>query len=304
MGCGTDLYGLPGKRECRTGNDYNMVNGVIFATEDQQFATKSAAGLQANWLTDIAAKKLYPVPGVRQIEDASKEAKIQEWESGDESETNPAKRGFILTFELPLDAHKILTSYDNGFRYFYEFDQKGNIKGTSPDGIIYKARKISSLKIMPMTIGTAGAKPVTRLKLIEEDNFEWDTDGATIQPYKLGDAADRWHPKELDSVALATVTQIGVIATNAFVVEVKYQSTSETDAGGDPVTSNGITGLDVVNVEVLDGAGAAVTPTSVTEVAGYTDRYTVTCPATFTAGSFRVKATSTILVETRRLTLV
>lgn len=303
MGCETNLYGLPGAKECRSGNEFNMYAGLIFATEDQQFASKTAAGLQSGWNTDIAAKKLFVVPLIKNIEDASKEAVKQEFDSGDEVENRSSRRGFKAWFNLTLDAHKILRTYQDKFKYFYVYDEKGNIFGTSPDGTIFKGRTIASLQVHNLTVGLGSAKPLSSLTLIEQFSSELDDDGAVVQPYKLGDAADRWFPSELQPVALATVTQIGSIAANAFVVEVKYKSTSETDAGGDPVTNNGIAGLDVVNVEVLNGSGVAVTPTSVTEVSGYTDRYTVTCPATFTDGSFRVKPTATILVETRWLTL-
>jgi len=94
MGCNSSLYGLPLARDCRQGNALNMVKGLILSTEEQLFASKITAGLKATWLTDQVAKKLYVVPNIENIEDASKEATKQEFESGNEVTTRAAKRGF------------------------------------------------------------------------------------------------------------------------------------------------------------------------------------------------------------------
>lgn len=303
MGCDTSKRGLSGSKECRISNELTQYKGFVFATEDQEFATALAAGLKANWLTDIAAKKLFPVIDIKNIEDASKEAVIEEYQSGDEEEIRAAKRGLIAYFNLSIEDHKILQTYADSFKYYYPFDEKGNIRARSTDGTIIKPIKISSIKAMQLPGGT-GTKPLSGLKIIEADYQDQDVDGRILQPQKKGDAADAWFPTELDSVALATVEQVGVIAADAFVADLNYKSTSTTDANGDPVTTNPVEGAEVAaNWSVQDGSGTAVTPSSVVESTTIPGRYTVTCPNPFTAGSVAFVATSDFLAETPRLTL-
>ncbi len=304
MGCETDKRGLSGSRECRTSNELTQYKGFVFASEDQEFATALTAGLQTNWLTDIANKKLFPVLDIKNIEDASKEAVIEEYQSGDEEETRAAKRGLIAYFNLSLEDHKILQTYADSFKYYYPFDEKGNIRARSTDGTIIKPIKISSIKAMQLPGGT-GAKPLSGLKIIEADYQDFDVDGHLIQPQKQGDAADKWFPTELDSVALATIVQEGSISSDTFIVDLNYKSTSTTNANGDAVTVNPIEGADTVsNWSVKDDLDAAVTPTSVTESTTIPGRYTIVCPTAFTAGSVAFVASSDVLVETTRLTLV
>lgn len=303
MGCGTGtIRGLSGSKECRTSNELVIYKGFVFATEDQSFATALAAGLKANWDTDIAGKKLFPAIGIKNIEDASKEAVIEEYQSGDEEETRAAKRGLIAYFNLSLEDHKILQTYADNFKYYYPFDEKGNIRARSTDGTIIKPIKISSIKAMQLPGGT-GTKPLSGLKIIEADYQDQDVDGRIIQPQKQGDAADRWFPTELDSVALVQAEQEGTLSTNTFVVDINYKSTSTTDANGDPVTVNPVEGAVEANFTVYDSSDAVIALASgPTESATVPGRYTM--EAASTPAKVKFTASSSILAESAVLTLV
>ena len=301
MACGTNAKGLSGTKECRKGSGEILMKNLVFATEDQQFETSLAAGLKSNWLADIAAKKLFPAKNIKRIEDASKEASVEEYQNGEETEWRKGKRGFTVYFDLTLEDHQILQDYIN-FSYYYPSDEKGNIRVTSNDGTIIKPIKISSVQALMLPLST-GAAPLSALKIIEADYQDYDVNGKQIRPYDKGDAADRWHPDELDSVGTVQIEQSGSISANSCIVDVHYKSTSTYDANGDPVTDKPIEGLLVANFSILDGSGAVVTPLTAVESSTVPGRYTLTF-TTFTAGSAAVVATSAALVESERLTLV
>lgn len=305
MSCSVSLNQLPGAKDCRNGNPYNMVSGIILTSEDQNFATYALAGDNANWETDIIADKIFVIPLVKNAEDASKEANVQEFDSGDDVETRASRRGFKAYFNLPFDSHKTLRKYSGNFKKFYFYDEKGNIFGTSPDGTGFYPLSISKLQVHEINIGLAGSKPLSSLTILEQFSSELDDDGHVIQPYKQGDASDRWFPSELPTVAKVTVTQSGTISANAFIVDVAYKSTSETDANGDPVVTNAIEGLVAANFSVLDGTGSVLTPvaeTGVVESSTVPGRYTLTFAA-MTAGSVKVVASTDAFVTSDRLTL-
>jgi hypothetical protein len=288
--------------DTRTMNEYTMTKGFFLCNSNLSFASLAASGTKANWLQGVVDGKIFPLHGVRKVEDGSKDAMKQEFEDGSEAIMRERQRGYVAYFAWTLDQQKVAMSYNQAFQYFIPYDEANNILAKSEDGIVVKPRKIGSITVEPMTIGLAGSKPLTKVTIIEADYNEWDSDGLTIQPNK-GTVATRWTPGEINPITTVTITQVGTSSSNSYVADVAYKSKSDITNTGAYSIDRPITGLLAANFQSKNGSGVIVSITSVTESATVPGRYTIT-HTTYATGTSEVLPSITMLFASEPLAIV
>lgn len=296
--CTNVIDGIP--QECRKGNKYVLLKGLILTTYDFQLDTKILAGDIDNWNNGIIAKTIFPIKDVKEIEDMSGDD--ARWESAgqDVKELFEGKRRFKISLDLTLDQHKILRTYAGKNLRCFWYDVNNNILGTSPDGTIVRGFAVNFIDVNKLGMPTADTPMLSKLEIQLENASELDDAGITIMP-TLGIVANRWYPYNLGTMTRVTITQVGSISSNSFVVDVAYQSLSDTDADGNPITDAAITGLVTANFYCTDGS-VEVTPTEVVESTTIPGRYTVSFTV-FTAGTSQIVPSVTQMYESDTLTL-
>lgn len=289
--CSTLIKGIP--RDCRIGNNYLAFKGFFLTTESFQFDTAADGGDETNWNAGTIAKTIWPVHNIKEVEDVSGDDMIYESSTQEKKQLFEGKRGFIASFDMTLDQHKVLRTYAGKSLRIFWYDMNNNIIGTSPDGVVIKGFKISFSNVQKLAIPTADSPSFSKLEIQLADSSEFDDSGHTIVPTE-GVAADKWYPYNIEAVSTVVVTQVGTVTANVATFDVAYESSSDTGNDGDPITDSPISGLDVVTFTnfIFTEGGVVEAPASMTEVASIPGRYTATFAA-FTSGNVQINPTAT-----------
>ncbi len=149
------------KKQCTE----KAVKSVIFATEDHSFTKKELMDVLSEWRKGVKAQKLYPMPRIEAIEDASTEAKYKEGRYTTEK-LKDAVEGAKYRFNLSICAYvAVATLEDSNFTRVYEILDDGRITcDVQEDGSI-KGRKLSSLTVEGRKRATDEDKPHTNVVL-------------------------------------------------------------------------------------------------------------------------------------------
>lgn len=110
------------------------------AALDQEFATAAAAKDKANWVTDIAAKKIYPLFLTEEMEIADTEDTYKEGNS--KYRTKVGQK--IRKFKVPCGAlgHQKLSTFHNQTLRVYEHCNEGELKAVTKDGTKVRGQKV------------------------------------------------------------------------------------------------------------------------------------------------------------------
>jgi hypothetical protein len=287
--CTAQVDGIP--IECRNGNNFVLMRGLYFFAPGFSFADAATAGDDANWKQGVVDGNIFPVHGIREIEDTSTEDSIYESAGGDKKELYEGKRGFKASFDMTLDAHKTFRKYA-GLNYpIAWYDRNNNIYMHSPDGTQLTGMDVDFSNVQKQMLPTADTPAFSIIEFQLSEASQWDDFGAVVQPTK-GTTADKWLPSDIDSVTKVIVDQVGSVSGNSAVFTVKYKSLSETDNQGDYVAEAAVTGMDVTtftNFTFTDGS-AVVAPDTMTESATTPGEYTANF-TTFTTGTVQILPT-------------
>lgn len=123
------------------------VKTLIFATDKHSFTKKELMNELSEWKKRVKAEKLYPMPRIEGIEDASTEAKYKEGRYKT-VKLKDAVEGAKYRFDVSICGYIAISTLENSeFTRVYEVLDDGRITcDVQKDGTI-KGRKLSSLNI-------------------------------------------------------------------------------------------------------------------------------------------------------------
>lgn len=296
--CTAQQNGIP--EGCAKGNPILSMAGFFSIAKGTTISHANFCDLTA-LLDLVIAKTLLPAHGVFSIEDMSTEKIVEESNIGRKKTNHPGFRGYKVMFDSTPDAHQAFLTWADANRDIIPYDISGNIYAAQAGTGYVKGFGIDYFDIEKLGVPSPDTSMKTSIEIQETDPTELD-DFAYTNPKRYATAADRFSPTDVKTISLATGTQVGSIAANAFVVSYALASNSQIKDG--VLVTSAVTGLLEANFTVLDGSGAAATITDFAESATTPGEYTITC-ATFTAGTVQLNPQNTDakLYESLALTL-
>ena len=291
INCAQAFQALPDS--CKDGNGLLMPKGLIFGTSSQQFATAADAGDESNWISDIVDGKLVPFHKIKEIEDLTAESTNWESAAGDIVFLFEGKVRFKATYYMTVEQHKAARDLRGKSGKVWIYDRANNIIGTSPDGTIRQGFDMAYTNVETLKLPTADQPGLTIVEIQLENPSEMNENLIVIEPYS-GTPANSWKPYNLPTNSKVFVTQVGSIAADVVTFDVQGKSISVTGNDGEPVNIAGIEGLDVAtytNFQFVVG-GTVTAPTTMTEVSGYSGRYTAEVTGIATADTITILPTT------------
>lgn len=269
-GGGAGQRNLGGKKQCLEG----PAKSIFLAKDDQSFANRAACDDKANWLSEIAAKKLVPLPYIEGIEANNTETARKEGRFTDYT-LKDGTRGSTYRFDLSVCTYDALKTYVNsGYTRVYRITTLGEVSYELQDDGSIKGESLTSFLLGIREEAKDDDVPYTNISLkYEQDNFS-----IMKPPFDL-------NPTE--GIFDVTFTQVSASAT-----EIKFKASA--DCTGDQITS-----FLTANVELLDASGSAHTHTFV--AADSEGIYTLTGTGfadDFTVGLIDVVTQANIMYET------
>lgn len=237
-------YRRVGETNRNTGFAEQFLEGTTIrfaiATLDQIFATATAAKTLATWKTDRNAKKIIPLFDHESLAIADTEDKT--WEGRDTVYTTASgKKARTIECMIGVAAHRALKSYHKKKVRIYEFTDKQEILGTTPNDTQVKGQLVT-LEVGKRVSAMPDKPAYTPVKVIYDDFTEFEERPVILRP--------DWSHIELQGIFDVKLVQVSATATS-----IKFQAY---DLNGNLVTT-----LEDANVEVLNLAGAAYTHTFV-----------------------------------------
>lgn len=212
-----------GVKNKNTGANEQCLEGVTIrhalATNEQEFATVTAAKTLATWKSDRDAKKIFPLYEIEELAIADTEDTFFEGNSKYLTKTGKKIRTFNVF--LGLCSHNALKSFNGKRMRVYEFTDAQEIKGVTPDGTKVKGQLVN------ITVGkrvdALPDKPAyTPVTLEYVDYNEFEDNGVILKP--------TWSHIELNGIFDAYIKQVSASATS-----VKF--TVDAGCAGDAITS-------------------------------------------------------------------
>lgn len=185
--------------------------GVVITQDPTGFATKTAALLLTGWVAKIKAaepNRLKPFPVCDNItaEDTENTMKERPYKGG--KFIAWGKRGYVMDFDLNRYSIKEFSKLNNKKWYAYEFDDRGNIKGISNDGVKFEPQRLLTMQVLPPKTPAVGESLVTQVKFVFADTETAQRKGVIITPtdWNPSDDFDGVHNVELALVGVFTAT--------------------------------------------------------------------------------------------------
>lgn len=287
---------------CVKESNIGLTELLLLTTPDFSFTSGSTAVTEAAMLEGIRDKKVFPIPGILEVENANIEDGVYTSPTGKETKLFEGRRGNIYRVNYDLATHQILKTYEKKNWKLFKVETFGKILGTSSNGTLIEGLTIQEMRVSTQKDGQSDTPAWTEIKIIEQNTLEWDERGVILEdlPY---DALS------LEGVNKVTISQVANVAANVFQLDISLVDTSRYNGGSSGANySYDITGLatQTDSFELVDaGTGAVTNPTTVTLVSGYTNRYELTFVSAVATDTVRVKpqADRDLLHESAFLTL-
>jgi hypothetical protein len=257
--CNSDLLntGRCGCDQVLTGIEY-----VVFAKKIQEFATKTDAETEANWLTDIQKKEVYPFFQIHETEDLSTE-------DGTFSGANglvviPTSKGkWMAKFHFQIPAYNLtrLYSFDGASGRMYLADSQGHVMGTTEDNTKFRGFEIRRIMVSKPKLALTKDEVVTVAVSVEFSKIDEYTKELAIVDCDF-----------IDSLEGLQNVDVTYVSTNAGETETTITVTRECD-------STGVSGLVAADFTLLSDGGDVIAITSVTESATVAGTYVVVTAA-------------------------
>jgi len=210
------------------------------ATNDQEFATVTAAKTLATWNTDRDDKKIFPLYGIEELAVADTEDTY--FEGNNRYKTKNGKKIRTFSAMVGLCSHNALKSFNGKTMRVYEFTDDQKVKGISVDGVKVKGQSVTVT--VGKRIDAMGDKsPYTPVTLTYEDYNEFEDHGVILSP--------SWSHIEFQGTFDAYVRIVSASSS-----QIKF--TVDAGCAGDAITS-----LEDADLEFLSPTGTAVTHTFV-----------------------------------------
>jgi hypothetical protein len=164
-------------------NSAVAISGIILTTSDFHFDTVVLAADQANWVTGIKDKKVFPFFGLDSYEDQSTDATIYESATQRRKLLRLGKKRFMFNFDLPLDAHKAMQSYRNGDLRMFIVEEDGKIRFYNQSNAVWGFATSLVNPAKMKEVAPDGGTPALSALYIDMENFrEWDEQGDFFTP--------------------------------------------------------------------------------------------------------------------------
>lgn len=209
------------------------------ATIDQEFATATDAKTLAKWRDDVADKKIFPLYEIEEL--AMADTEDQFFEGNKRYKTKNGKK--IRTFNCMIGvlSHRDLASFNGQKMRIYEFTDKQEIKGTTPDDMKVRGQLVT-IEVGKRVDAMADKPAYTPVTVSYEDYKEFEEQAVILRP--------TWSHIELNGIFDVVITQVSA-AAGSLKVTVKTLS-------GDLVKS-----LEASDFKFVDASGADKTFTLV-----------------------------------------
>lgn len=280
-------FAVTGESNKNTGANEQFHEGVAIrhalATDEQEFATVTAAKTLANWKADVDLKKIIPLYEIETLAIADTEDVY--FEGNSKYKTKNGKK--IRTFEciIGVNSHAALASYNGKTMRLYEFTDAQEIKGVTPDGVkvrgqlvtIEVGKRIDAMPdkpaYTPVTLTYADYKDFEKNAVIIKPTWSHievngifdakivvESSSATSVKFKVltGDALDP--VTSLETADVTFKTALGVAVTHSFVAADAngvYELTGTGFVTGNVVDLNGV----VIQTEATYESSGAVSIT-------------------------------------------
>ncbi len=293
--CLNDIQGIGA--ECKQGNPFRGVAGLVFSDPDFSFATSASFADSDDWTTGIIGGQLFPVMGVKEDEDTTPDDTIWESSYGDKILIAEGKYSRTYQFNLTLDQHQKLREYTGKKWKVFIIDRNNNVKCTVNEDGLYVGFDVSFMLIGKMLNPSADTPANTPVMMEEADPKQWNDNGAYVTPSWLAS-------QEILPLTEVTITS-STVAADVFTITVNFNAGLNADGS---VKWIPISGLLITNLIIIDQAGATLSNAgdyTATESATVAGQYEVDATVgSITSGSVQVVATAAALYRSDVLAIV
>lgn len=242
LNCALAFKGIP--KSCLDGNGMILPSGLWFTKAGHQFDTLADAGDDDNWKTGIINGNISMVHGIKEVENLSGEDAVYESPGQDIIFLFSGRLRLKFSVYATPDQHKTLLTYNGQRGRMGFYDRANNIIGTSPDGTIFQAPKLSYLRVGDLIIPTDASPAFTTIEVQFASNTDLNEKLHMIRP-DLGTVATRWYPEDLPTLTTVIVEQVGAVTSTDVVIDVYGEESSITNNDGDSIKLASVDGLDV-----------------------------------------------------------
>jgi len=244
--CVNSLSNL-GHAGCDTINPFLDVSGLLITSSDFSIDTYTNLALQATFTNAIKAGTMFVLQDLYEMEDQSTETQYYESPNERRIPRRNGKYRYLYKFILPFEVHKRLQSFTNANVKVIPFDNDGNIKVYSANGVLSTGFSVSMIKAEKMSEALPDGTPAFSPLVIDFDNAqEWNEYGVYVKP--------TWSPEDLRDLAPVDVAIVGSASATAFTASVYYDNGLSSDGS---VNNVGIAGLVKADFLSLTAAGAS-----------------------------------------------
>jgi len=233
-------FAVTGESNKNTGANDQFREGVVIrhalATDEQEFATVTAAKTLATWKADVDLKKIVPLYEIEEL--AIGDTEDTYFEGNSKYKTKNGKKIRTFNCMIGVNSHAALASYNGKTMRLYEFTDAQEIKGVTPDGVKVRGQLVTIE--VGKRIDSMPDKPAyTPVTLTYSDYKDFEKNAVIIKP--------TWSHIEVNGIFDAKLV---VVSSSAASVKFK----ALTGDALDPVTS-----LTDTDVTFKTAAGVAVT---------------------------------------------
>lgn len=235
---------------CNSGNGFGVDVGIILTTDSFQFDTFTSFATNADYLTAIKAKQMFPLMDLQEIEDQTEETAYQTTSLGVDNRLRDGKYKFLYKFLLTLKQHQELQKFSAANLRYFRVDERNNILGYSPDGVTVKGFSISTFEAEKMGIASADSVAYSPVKITESSPAQLNSFGLGITP--------TWEVTSLSSLTNVDIAVVGTATATEIVLNVGANVGLNPDGSPALIEITGLTSADFI-VKTTAGATQTVT---------------------------------------------
>lgn len=233
-------FTVTGESNKNTGASDQFHEGVTIrhalATDEQEFATVTAAKTLATWKADVDLKKIIPLYEIEEL--AVGDTADAYFEGNSKYKTKNGKKIRTFNCMIGVNSHAALASYNGKTMRLYEFTDAQEIKGVTPDGVKVRGQLVT-IEVGKRIDAMPDKPAYTPVTLTYSDYKDFEKNAVIIKP--------TWSHIEVNGIFDAKLVVVSSSATS-----VKFKAL--TGDALDPVTS-----LETADVTFKTALGVAVT---------------------------------------------
>lgn len=239
-------FGNPGTK-CDKGDIRGVPVGLILTTQTFNFASFTSWATEADWLTAIKTKTVFPLPYIYEFDDNSEDDVFQETGLGVKIFIRDGKYIYQFRMDASIQTNIELQKFSGAKMRAFIIDSNGYIWGYSDDDTTIQGFSISSLKFGKKGTPAGDSKGWTPVDITFGDTRQLNDYGKILQPSFVA--------SDLTSLANVAVTVVGTPTATELIVNVA-QGTGVYDSTGseNTIPIAGIPEADFTIIKASDGA--------------------------------------------------